>query len=381
MVYFPEMSINETTSSSLEQKMLSKELLPDIDAHLYTAAGNMVGIIDLRSLSTFSDFAQDVQIRSKLVTWGKTFGADSVMVMLKSQNSRRGNSLPYVIVFEPSGQDKQHPDLPGDISTACGNGFRAVGDFLSNGEDFVEFDTPSGVRSVKISEVDGEKMFSVNMGALSTSSAQLAKYCTLYRDSKDTHSIEQLIDVQIPEDILSGLITQSLNFRIDVNMIGSTYSFGLVGNKDKETGERNGEPHFIIPVNYALLNGSTLDEKLRSLRTIAEQLGPVITKNVELFPNEVNANFVASVDSTSDRVTRGILRPKFLLATHERNLGDDPVHSVTASCGTGSTVVGGLAFHEAPSESQFEVISSGGKLLIEKENHHLVMSGPAKQVF
>ena len=29
-------------------------------------------------------------------------------------------------------------------------------------------------------------------------------------------------------------------------------------------------------------------------------------------------------------------------ATHERNLGDDPNHCVTASCGTGSTVAGAV---------------------------------------
>ncbi|MBI2420928.1 MAG: hypothetical protein HYV38_02480, partial [Candidatus Levybacteria bacterium] len=70
--------------------------------------------------------------------------------------------------------------------------------------------------------------------------------------------------------------------------------------------------------------------------------------------------------------------------THERNLGDDPDHSVTASCGTGSTVAGGIMFEKYVSDPTQVVLvkCTGGDLEITKSptSSSLLMKGPAQRV-
>jgi len=149
------------------------------------------------------------------------------------------------------------------------------------------------------------------------------------------------------------------------------WSIGLNGDADTE-GNVDGEPHIMIEVP------SDQAPDLSTLRKLAVDAGPIVTKALSYFPREINLNFVVvqGMDPVDGKV-------HVLNCTHERNLGNDPDHSVTAACGTGSTVSSGTLLRKYfPDELDKVVVvhCTGGDLEISrdpKDPRRMIMKGPA----
>ncbi len=69
-------------------------------------------------------------------------------------------------------------------------------------------------------------------------------------------------------------------------------------------------------------------------------------------------------------------RLSILNCTHERNLGNNPHHSVTASCGTGSTAAGAIMLTKNKLK-KIIVKCLGGRLIIEKRQSQYYLHGSA----
>lgn len=331
-------------------------LIENLKTHLrtYTACGNILGIVPLgeAGFSENFDFSKSTELRSFLADWGKQIGSDSVMVLTGSPEKFHSQGYHVgMYVFEPNGSDESGMD--GGISTMCGNGVRAVAAYvrerISQEATNAQIMTMSGLRAI---EWDQE-MYAVQMGVMTNRPVDLAKYVNTNLIEPNQEGL--YIHSPIPDSIRQDLSRYTAAQR---------WSIGLNGDYD-ESGAIDGEPHVIIevPINEI----SSIEE----LRKLAVQAGPIITKNTHLFPQEINVNFIV-IDSETEA-------SELLNCTHERNLGDDPEHSVTAACGTGSTVAGGVTLLTHTSLRQVSVQCTGGGMqIIANPDSTLVMRGPAQ---
>lgn len=321
---------------------------------LYDACGNIIGIVPLGQIGYDGNFKKDSALRSFLCEWSKRNNCDSIMVLLGRPELKDVQGYHVrMYVFEPKGTDDS--GLAGGISTMCGNGVRAVAQFIHQMLPYLsnfQIMTESGMREVL---VKGNSQYQVNMGNFFSHVSVLSRYI----DINEIQSINGcFIDSPIPQNL-----KRSINAYIPV----STWSIGLNGDTGSN-GSVDGEPHVVIFLNQDIQN-------INQLRAIAKQVGPLITKNFTLFPHEINVNLVSIIDSIDNKDEFSIL-----LCTHERNLGDDPDHSVTAACGTGSTVVGALLFRKfgLSDKKNVSIYLPGGKLIINKRKDNLFMTGPVR---
>lgn len=328
-------------------------------ARLYEGCGNMLGIVPLTTAGyQEADFRKDAKLRASLAQWGRAINSDSVMVLVGDPTKRAEQGYhTFMYVFEPSGSDDS--GMEGGVSTMCGNGIRAVAAYIREQDptaERAEIMTMSGLRTV---EFIGDN-YSVQMGNFVQSTEALGQYV----DSQKVASIEnEYFNSPIPAEIVAKLAPF-----VDA----STWSIGLNGDPD-EDGQFNGEPHAVIEVPLSQA------PDIQTLRQLAVTAGPLITKETSLFPQEININFI---------VVQG-LNPEdgkvhIMNCTHERNLGDDADHSVTAACGTGSTVASGTIlrrYFPGKDDQVIVVHNIGGDLEISKNPdnpNRMVMTGPAE---
>lgn len=332
--------------------------------HVFEGCHNMLGVVPLTRAGYDGDkesWIKDERLRRRLVEWGIQINSDSVMVL--TGDPLKADQQGYHVtmdVLEPRGGDGS--DL-GGLSTMCGNGVRAVAayvkEFLPDIQEVTAM-TRSGLRKIKIEKgSSGEDLFVVDMGEFSDKSDDLARYVKVDRVSPDSDG--KYLDSEIPEEIRN-----KLEGIVDV----SNWSIGINGDRNGD-GKMDGEPHLVVEVPRSRVRD------IGDLRRIAVAAGPIITKRLDLFPGEMNANFVV-LDGVDEE-------GRFVIwnCTHERNLGDDADHSVTAACGTGSTVAGGLMFEKYVQDpTQIVLVKcTGGDLEIAKNGTtSLLMKGPAQRV-
>lgn len=344
----------------------SEELCAAVSQNLHVFEGcqNMLGIVPLTKAGYdggLDGWKTDPELRKLLTDWGREINSDSVMVL--TGDPLKADEQGYHVtmdVLEPNGDDGS--GLGGGISTMCGNGVRAVAAYVKESLPDVQevvVKTRSGIRRIKIERgSNGEDLFVVDMGELTTRSRDLASYVN---QAKVTPNLEgQYVNYPIPKEI-----RQRLANVIDVK----TWSIGL--NGDRNLGKIDGEPHLVIEVPRDQV------KDIADLRRIAVEAGPIITKNLDVFPQEMNANFI--VRDGVDEEGRFVIWN----CTHERNLGNDPDHSVTAACGTGSTVAGGLMFVKYVEDFSQTILvkCTGGDLEIAKNGTmSFLMKGPAQRV-
>ncbi len=322
-----------------------------LDYSRYQACQNEFLIFELKGNL---DWQSNRTFRNTLARLGKKNKVDSILVL--KGNPRRFYQQGYhyeMYVFEPNAKDEN--DLAGRISTMCGNGVRAVAAFIQKQfPDITEarIMTSSGLRIV---EIDGN-LYTVNMGNITAKNDDLKNYVNT--DLVLTNSQGDYIDSPIPKEILD-----KLSAFIEVRK----WSIGLNGSRNKD-GNINGEPHVIVEVP------SNLISDINKLRKLAVAVGSFVTKNIKFFPKEININFIVVTKEGKDF--------EMLNCTHERNLGDDADHSVTPSCGTGSTLAGGLILERYPEARSVLVHCPGGDLTITKSllGQELLMKGPAGEV-
>ncbi len=339
-----------------------EQLVPYL--RLYEGCGNMLGIapITLAGYPPVDNWFEDRQLRNFLYLWGgQKIHSDSVMVLTGNPNDPNQKFDFFMDVFEPSGSDNTGLGLPGGISTMCGNGIRAVAAYTRTFKPDISIAnimSRSGLRTVGI---DRERdQYAVNMGGFASGGNDLSQYVRpdLVAQAADGTYTNSPIPTEI-RDALKQYIPSA-----------ATWSIGLTGDRAKD-GHIDGEPHIVITVP-----GEEITD-IQQLRRLAVAAGPIVTKAQNFFPCEINANFI---------VVRGGGNGKLSVwnCTHERNLGDDANHSVTAACGTGSTVVGATMFlHGLALPSQtVEVINTGGnvEISLESQTHNLILTGPANPV-
>lgn len=321
--------------------------------YTYSCCGNVLGLIPLieAGYPPEYDFKSDEILRQDFRDWGRQIKSDSIMVLLGDPDKFPQQGYHYqMYVFEPMGCDDS--GLAGGISTMCGNGIRAAASYIEKkipGTVEAVVKTLSGLRTVRIEN----GLFTVNMGEFTCRDADLSKYVNTRLVLSENG---YYLDSPIPQIILEDL-SKFINC--------PTWSIGL--NGDRVGNEIDGEPHVVIDVSNQISD-------IFQLRRLAIMVGPIVSKNLDLFPREINANFISVVKQERETI-------EIMNCTHERNLGDDPEHSTTMSCGTGSTVAGGFILKRHPEVASVLVRCSGGDLVILRGlGDNLFMTGPAEEV-
>jgi diaminopimelate epimerase len=348
----------ETQKGKENQEMthMIEQLKPYLE--LYEACGNMLGIVPLTEAgySDDFDFQTNPELRKFLSDWGKEIHSDSVMVLTGTpENFDEQGYHVMMYVFEPSGSDNS--GMAGGISTMCGNGVRAVAayvrDRISPKAKGAKIMTMSGLRTI---EWDKD-MYAVDMGTMTNKPEDLSQYV-------NTNVVQTNLDGIYLNSPIPDQIIEKLSSFTSAN----TWSIGLNGDYDVN-GNIDGEPHVVINVPKTEINN------INQLRKLAVKAGPIITKNLNIFPKEINVNFIVEGESDKNLVIYN--------CTHERNLGDDPDHSVTAACGTGSTVAGGVTkiAHNNERDLSVAVHCTGGDMeIISQGKDGLIMKGPANKL-
>lgn len=337
-----------------------EKLMPHL--RLYEGCGNMLAIapLTIAGYPKEADWLADILLRKFLQSWGNEIKSDSVMVLTGKPNDSKQPYDFFMEVFEPGGTDNTGNGFAGGISTMCGNGIRAVAAYARTFNPDItvaKIMSRSGLRTVGI---DKQKdVYAVDMGEFVYSGDDLSRYVNQDLVPPDGSGI--YIDSSIPQAIREALLQ---------HVSATTWSIGLTGDRGA-SGVIDGEPHVVINVPHNGVND------IEDLRRLAVTAGPTVTKVLSHFPLEINANFVVIVGKENG---------KFIVwnCTHERNLGNDPDHSVTAACGTGSTVVGATLFLKGivQPNSVVEVHNTGGKLEISRhpKSHRFILTGPANPV-
>ncbi len=329
---------------------------------LYEGCGNMLGVVPLTiaGYPKEADWLKDKQLRKFLRSWGQQIRSDSVMVLTGNPYDHKQEYDFFMDVFEPSGTDNTGKGLAGGVSTMCGNGIRAVAAYTRTFKpniNVARIMSRSGLRTVEIDKL--KDLYAVDMGEFVYGKEDLSQYVCPDLVAPDGNGI--YIDSFIPQEIC-----RVLGQHVPV----TTWCIGLTGDRNSN-GRIDGEPHLVINVPH---NGV---KDIRELRRLAVAVGPVITKASSHFPLEINANFIV-IDGKDD----GVL--SVLNVTHERNLGDDADHSVTAACGTGSTVVGAIMFEKnlVQTDQIVRVYNTGGIVEISRNprTNRMILTGPAKPV-
>lgn len=330
---------------------------------LYEGCGNMLGIapLTLAGYPPEMNWLEDKPLREFLHAWGQKIKSDSVMVLTGNPLGTQQGYDFFMDVFEPSGSDSTGKDLAGGVSTMCGNGIRAVAAFTRTFKPEISVArimSRSGLRTVGI---DTERnLYAVDMGEFTSGKNDLSHY--VRPDLVAQAANGSYADSPIPAKILD-VLKQYIPS-------AATWSIGLTGDR-AEDGRIDGEPHIVITVPR---EGIT---DIQELRKLAVAAGPTVTKALSFFPLEINANFIVIAGANDGKL-------EVWNCTHERNLGVDPDHSVTAACGTGSTVVGATMFLKslASPDQIVEIHNTGGVLEISQnpDTHRLILTGPANPV-
>lgn len=335
-----------------------QENFTDLNPAVYSGNGNILGIVYLQNFKTFDDLKNQSILRKILSSWGIENNVDSVMVLINSPSSFGLNRYHFgMYVFEPRGSDNS--GLAGSWSAMCGNGVMAVALFYENnfkqlevGENLVLF-TLSGLREVE--KISNAK-YSVKMGEFTNNAKDLRNYV-----NTDLIDSKFLFNIKVNEQIKLQ----------DIDKI----SIGLSGDPD-ENGFINGEPHAVIILNNNEIPiHLNITEKKQIVRNIALANGQKITKNFEFFPFEINANF-AYIDANSNGEV------DVIACTHERGLGNNPEHSITGACGTGSTAIGATLYKllNLRDDTNVNIYMPSGVLTVYKHDTQYFLIGSAKPV-
>lgn len=305
----------------------------------YSATGNIIGVAYYPGLFDIQKFIDNIDLRKNLKALAITNNCDSVMILVRTQDI----STLKMVVFEPN------CDNLGTFSTMCGNGVRAIAEYVQEYFGFSSWPlsliTQSGILEI---EKISDNSYQVLMGSIVTNKSALCSYVNPQYFLENS----ELIDVQIPKNLLQKLNTLPFSSR------GSVCSIGF-STSENDIAKADGEPHMMIELKKSLV------KTLEDLRDVAEKYGSIICNNRNIFPLGININFVISDEKNCG---------SFLVTTFERNLGDDPKKSVTQACGTGCTFVGS----EQIRKSKFNraVINCiGGELIVEKNNNLFYLSG------
>ena len=312
---------------------------------VWDACGNIIGIVELDPSVYRAEYscAHDLKLRIYLSQWGKRYGCDSIMVL---SESKRVNV--HAEVFEPNAGTSA---LPGGISTMCGNGIRAVGAFYQSrnptGGKHIQVSTLSGCRTV-VSK--GNDNFCCEMGSFYDDSTVMGKYVN--KEAKSAAFPQLLLTI---EKILGVPVRHN--------------SMGLSGNVNAD-GFIDGEPHLVLVFD------SRLQKTERKILRLVTEIGTLLTKNLKVFPYEINTNvcFLKKPDSQQFELIN---------YTFERNLGNDPMRSITKSCGTGATALAGVMFKkfQLSEDTRVMVHTMGGKLEVEKREECLLLTGKAVRIW
>ncbi len=300
----------------------------------YIACGNRVLIHHLDTMQDLETLRSRKSDLSALAKIGIKNKADSIMVVTgnPANNTQSGYNL-TMDVFEPqafflNGNDNAW-------STMCGNGIRAVAQYL---EDYYQFGshciirTPAGDQTIERSQ-NGWK---VDMGNFYNSEIHLQSYV-----------------IKIPT-------RQDIQDLVNSRHIDAQPYIGFHAQPTVKTPD--GEPHLVLFHNSA--------KALQDVKTQADILGPILTTYVDWFPLEINTN-IASIQN----VDVDLRRIDVLLATYERN-----IYYVTQACGTGSTVVAASIMDRLQLQGVWtiHVHNLGGELIVETNTEGTYrLSGPA----
>lgn len=355
-------TVNKNISTDLLKELETKHL------HHFIGCGNELGIVPLNLVGYQPDditWKDDRDLRELLANWGKKIESDSIMVLTGDPTKFADQKFHVsMTVFEPCGSDdNKERNLPGGLSTMCGNGVRAVAAYVREFDpSLTEIIVKTGSGTLKIKYEPETDLYVVEMGEFTSKENDLFAYVNTKEASPNI--FHRYIDAPIPESVLG---------KLSKYISAKTWSIGLNGNRDN--GHIDGEPHLVIEV--------TPEEApdIEALRKIAVAVGPLTTKNSGLFPQEINTNFIVF----NGKVGREGNTFSILNSTHERNLGDDADHSVTEACGTGSTVAAGVIMEKYMTGPNKSVIvkNRGGDLTISPDPNlpkGLLMKGDAKRV-
>lgn len=296
---------------------------------MYSGCGNTFFIFPLPNEEAFLLFKKNEVALQELAELGKTYHVDSVMVVVgdPAYVAQQGYHV-SMYVFEPHAY---HPDHSHSAwSTMCGNGIRAVAEYLVDRgvrSETMHINTLGGVHHV----VAVRDLWRVDMGMFTRNREDLSYYVRP-----------------------SGVLTTN-TFHIASKKIEPTVH---VGFHFHNTEKKDGEPHAVL-FTHKKMNRFFLQR-------YTKQYGKLITHNQEVFPHEINTS-VASIDDIQTDAKKIIVSA----ATYERN-----IYYITKACGTASTVIGALLFERfsLSSDWKIEVHVPGGVLLIEKddqENYYL----------
>lgn len=304
----------------------------------YSGCGNTFFIYHLASEQDFLAFRADRQRMQQLATQAIEHTIDSVMVVYDGSSEQEKESYHLSMhVFEPRGF-RSH-DIQSGWSTMCGNGLRAVAQYLfDTGIEKTSYIIRSGAGDHKIVRTT-HGLWSVDMGWFAHTSVDLSSYvCT-----------------QFP--IRLSLFFSSF-FRI---FLKPTIH---VGFHFHNTQVKDGEPHAIIFTKFQLSRSVII--------RLAEYLGKKITYNNNIFPKEINTSVASIYQIDSD--TKSVF---VRAATYERH-----IYYVTQACGTAATVIGSFIFQQLHLDHSWHVIIDmpGGELLVSVDvNGKYYLTGDAKR--
>lgn len=300
----------------------------------YIACGNRVLI---HHLSAISDLEKLQTRRSDLTTLAKLgikHKADSVMVVTGDPNNKNITGYNVTMdVFEP-----QAFFLNGNNhawSTMCGNGIRAVAQYL---EDYYQIGTQCSIRTPAGNQLveRSQNGWNVHMGNFYNSEVDLQSYVITMPDRQD------------------------IQYFVNSHHIDTQPYIGFHAQRNIEIPD--GEPHLVLFHNSA--------KTLQAVKTQADILGPILTTYLDWFPQEINTNVasIQKVDSMQRRID-------VLLATYERN-----IYYVTQACGTGSTVVAASILQRLKLQGEWNIHihNLGGELIVKvTADGSYWLSGPA----
>jgi len=208
----------------------------------------------------------------------------------------------------------------GQEAFMCGNGIRCVADYLYNDlkEDKLLIDTKDGVK--KVLRI-GENLYQVSMGKLRYTMKDLSKFF-----KGDFRNKEILLEKEMVFPDIG---------KLKISIVST------------------GEPHVVIFVKD--LENEDISK-----------YGNAIAKNFDMFPYGVNTNLCEVIDDKTVRVR-----------TYESG-----AYYETMACGTGATACAAVAYFTGKvKNNKVEVITKGGRMVIEVSEDNLLMTGPAHLVF
>lgn len=291
------------------------------DLAVYEGCGNRF-IIAPFATDSVSDLQHSPGTLAYLRTLGENTHSDSVMVLTNALNADTAMS-----VFEPHAY---RAEIAGSgWSTMCGNGIRAVAQYLQDcgtTREIYRVQTGAGLQRVARGTQANE--WRVDMGFFSTDTREFPQY------------VRGSVTSRYP-NLHIGLHSQQQHKGVD------------------------GEPHAVIFLDRTAESGALVQ--------LAQTLGEPITRDAQTFPLEINVSVVSApmINETSRTV-------RVVAATFERN-----IYYVTQACGTASTVIGALLFERFALENDWhvDVQMPGGILHITRDDSgRYYLSGDVRHV-